>query len=134
MDYKTFLTHTYPMMQSYLPGGINYDWHSSLRQRVVLFEQAAKDLLVAAEQLNCSHIGKPNEFKLYDPLVFIERFGNHGCNRNDKKAWRRLCTENGYVINNEDWWMNVLWGPLKAWAEFRAEIKAYANQQRANKG
>ncbi|MNS75920.1 hypothetical protein D3C72_1094510 [compost metagenome] len=134
MTYERFMTQVYPKMQSYLPGGINYDWHMPIRTRVVLFEQVAKELLAAATELGCDHIGRTDTPHKFNTLIFIERFVNKGCNRNDKKVWRKLCKEAGFVVCNEDWWAPVFWGPMKGWAEFREELQKYASQQKKMTG
>lgn len=129
MTYEMFMTQVYPNFQSHFPGGVNYDWHTPIRTRIVLFEQAAKNLLAAAKELGCDHLGRPDTPCQLDTLIFMQRFINKGCNRNDKQAWRKLCNESGFVLCNEDWWMPVLWGPMKAWAEFRDELQKYIKQQ-----
>jgi hypothetical protein len=123
------MTQVYPKLQSYLPGGVNYDWHMPIRTRVVLLEQAAKELLVAATELGCDHIGRLNTPHKYDSLIFIARFVNKGCNRNDKHAWRKLCEDAGFEVRNEDWCAPVFWGPMKGWAEFRKAIQEYVKLQ-----
>ncbi|MCY1449109.1 hypothetical protein D9M71_658290 [compost metagenome] len=124
------MTQVYPNFQSHLPGGVNYDWHIPIRIRVALVEQAAKNLLAAAKELSCDHIGRPDTECKLDALIFMQRLTNKGCNRNDKKAWRKLCKESEFVVCNEDWWTPVLWGPMLAWAEFRKELQEYIKQQK----
>jgi hypothetical protein len=122
------MTQVYPNFQSYLPGGINYDWHMPIRTRVILLEQAAKELLAAATELGCDHIGCLDTPRRYDSLIFIARFINKGCNRNDRHAWRKLCAASGFVAC-DDWQAPVFWGPMKGWAEFREELQKYVKLQ-----
>lgn len=124
----------FPIFQSYLPTGKNYMKELPMRARVAIVAIQAKILVRVASMAGCHHTGDKERPPVINELVMLERLCSEGCNRNDKKAWKRFTKEEGLWSGSYEWYDGEGSKAVKdkqEWIAFREAIREYLKEENA---
>ena len=122
----------FPTFQSYLPTGANYMREIPMEARVFLVEAQAKILIRAASLAGCHHTGALDRLPVIDELTMLRRLTEEGCNRNDKKAWKRLAKAEGLWSGVDEWYDGTKSDAVKdkqEWIAFREAVTTYLRKR-----
>lgn len=126
------LCKAFPLFQSYLPTGANYMPEIPMAARVFLVEAQAKILIRAASLAGCHHTGAEDREPVIDELTMLRRLCEEGCNRNDKKAWKRITKAEGLWSGVDEWYNGVGSDAVKdkqEWIAFREAVVEFVRKR-----